>query len=128
MGVRFPPGGLHARLAQLVERRPYTTMVGGSSPSARTTKSMYEIEATVSGKVHNVGFRLFVERHACALWLVGFVQNEGVGMVKVVAQGPEEKLKKLINYLQKGPFLARVRDVAVAWREPTESFKEFSIL
>ena len=89
---------------------------------------MQEIEALVSGKVQNVGFREFTARHARSLWLHGCVENMGVGVVKVIAQGPEEKLKKLLDYLQKGPFLARVRDVSVAWREPTETFTEFSIL
>lgn len=89
---------------------------------------MHEIDVVVSGKVQGVGFREFVLRHAGALWLFGFVENRGVGELHVVAQGPEEKLKKLIEYLHKGPFLARVRDVTVVWQEPIEQFKEFSIV
>jgi acylphosphatase len=89
---------------------------------------MHEIEAIVSGKVQMVGFREFVLRHARSLWLQGFVENIGQGELKVVAQGPEEKLKRLIEYLHKGPFLAKVRDVVVVWREPTGHFTEFSIL
>ncbi|MCR4274671.1 MAG: acylphosphatase [Candidatus Campbellbacteria bacterium] len=89
---------------------------------------MNEIEAVVIGKVQNVGFREFVSRHANALWLQGFVQNQGVGELRVVAQGPEDKLERLIEHLHKGPFLAHVRDVQVLWREPTEQFTEFSIV
>lgn len=88
---------------------------------------MHEIEVLVLGKVQNVGFREFVRRHASALWLQGFVQNQGIGELKVVAQGPEDKLKRLIEHLHKGPFLAHVRDVRVEWREATEKFTEFSI-
>lgn len=88
---------------------------------------MHEIDAVVSGKVQGVGFREFVLRHAGALWLSGFVENRGVGELHVVAQGPEEKLKKLIEYLHKGPFLARVRDVTVAWREPAGQFSGFYV-
>ncbi|GMU73833.1 MAG: acylphosphatase [Candidatus Campbellbacteria bacterium] len=88
---------------------------------------MHEIEAVVSGKVQGVGFREFVLRHARALWLQGFVENRGVGEVRVVAQGPEAKLQKLLEYLRKGPFLARVRDVAVVWREPEGQFSGFSV-
>ncbi|QQR82197.1 acylphosphatase [Candidatus Campbellbacteria bacterium] len=88
---------------------------------------MHEIEVLVLGKVQNVGFREFVKRHASALWLQGFVQNQGVGELKVVAQGPEDKLKRLVEHLHKGPFLAHVRDVQVEWREATEKLTEFSI-
>ena len=89
---------------------------------------MHEIEVVVSGKVQNVGFREFVARHANALWLQGFVQNQGVGELKVVAQGPEDKLKRLIEHLHKGPFLAHVRGVQVVWRESTEKYTDFSIV
>lgn len=88
---------------------------------------MHEIDAVVSGKVQGVGFREFVVRHASALWLSGFVENRGQGELHVVAQGSEEKLKKLIEYLHKGPFLARVRDVSVDWKEPTGQFSGFSV-
>lgn len=88
---------------------------------------MQEIEAIVSGKVQGVGFREFTARHARALWLYGFVENRGVGELYVIAQGSEEKLKKLIQHLHKGPFLARVRDVSVVWREPVQQFSDFSV-
>ncbi len=89
---------------------------------------MQEIEGIVTGKVQNVGFREFVSRHARSLWLQGFVQNQGVGELKVVAQGSKENLEKLVQHLYKGPFLARVRDVQVVWREPTEKYTDFSIV
>lgn len=89
---------------------------------------MYEIEVVVSGKVQNVGFREFVRKHASALWLQGFVQNQGFGELKVVAQGPEDKLKRLVEHLHKGPFLAHVRDVHAEWREPVEKYTDFSIV
>jgi acylphosphatase len=89
---------------------------------------MYEIDAIVVGKVQGVGFRAFAKKHASALWLTGFAENKGQGELHIVVQGAEEKLKKFIGYLQKGPFLARVRNVEVEWREPKEHFKEFLIV
>ena len=89
---------------------------------------MHEIEVVVSGKVQNVGFREFVHKHANALWLQGFVQNQGFGELRVVAQGPEDKLKRLIEHLHKGPFLAHVRDAQVEWRELSKKYTDFSIV
>lgn len=89
---------------------------------------MDEIDVVVSGKVQGVGFREFVRKHASALWLAGYVENRGLGELHVVAQGPEEKLKKLLGHLRKGPFLSRVRDVAVVWQKPKEQLKEFLIV
>jgi len=88
---------------------------------------MHEIRCIVSGKVHGVGFRDFISKKARALWVNGFVENRGHGELVVVAQGDEGKLHKLIEHLHKGPFLARVRDVAVEWRDPEEEFSDFSI-
>jgi acylphosphatase len=88
---------------------------------------MKEIECIVTGKVQGVGYREFAASKARGLWLFGFVENTGQFAVRVVAQGPEDKLDRFLEHLHKGPFLARVRDVEVIWREPTESFKAFTV-
>jgi len=87
-----------------------------------------EIQCIISGKVRGVGYRDFALRHARALWLVGFAKNLPDFTVRIVAQGTEENLRKFIEHLRKGPFLARVRDVTIEWHEPKEFFKEFAIL
>lgn len=88
---------------------------------------MKEIECVVSGKVTGVMYRDFVQRKARAMWLTGTVENTK-GKVKIVVQGPEEKLQKFMMHLHKGPFGARVRDVSVSWSEPVESYKDFVIV
>ncbi len=88
---------------------------------------MFEVHCIVSGKVQGVGFRDFVAKKARALWCNGFVENKGPGAMVVVAQGEEGKLQRLIEHLHKGPFLARVRDVEIEWREPQTTFSDFSI-
>ena len=88
---------------------------------------MKEIECVVSGKVTGVMYRDFVQRKARSMWLTGTVENIK-GKVKIVAQGPEEKLQNFMVYLHKGPFGARVRDVSISWREPVESYKDFVIV
>jgi len=89
---------------------------------------MAEIEAIISGKVQGINFRSFVKRKADNLWLNGVVKNIPDFKVRVIAQGAEDKLEKLIEYLWKGPFGAKVSDVSVSWREPTEDFQGFRII
>lgn len=74
-----------------------------------------------------VMFRDFVQRKARALSLSGTVENLENRTVRVVAQGSEENLEKLIEYLHKGPFLARVMRVALEWEEPKEILQGFKI-
>jgi acylphosphatase len=65
-----------------------------------------QIVCTIRGKVQMVMFRDFVQRKARGLDLAGSVQNLENHTVKVVAQGNEENLEKLVVHLHKGPFLA----------------------
>jgi acylphosphatase len=89
---------------------------------------MKEFEAIISGKVQAVNFRNFVKQKADALWLAGTVENLPDFKVRVVAQGPEDKLEKFIGHLHKGPFNAKVLNVDVAWKEPSEEMRGFKII
>lgn len=73
-------------------------------------------------------YRDFVQRKARGLNISGTVENQEDGSVLVFAQGTEESLEKLLEYLHKGPFLARVANVKVEWHEPVEKFQGFKIL
>jgi acylphosphatase len=87
-----------------------------------------EIHCVVSGKVQGVLYRDFVRRHARHLALVGFVRNLPDFKVEIVAQGHAENLEKVLEYIHRGPFLARVSHVEVEWREPTAVFKSFEVV
>ena len=69
--------------------------------------------ATVHGSVQGVGFRVFVQRHANALALDGWVANRSDGSVEVVAEGPPADLDRLVARLREGPRGAAVRGVDV---------------
>ena len=86
-----------------------------------------QITCRITGKVQMVMYRDFVKRKARMLGLVGEVLNKDGGLVEVVAQGLEEDLKKFIEHLHKGPFLARVARVEVEWSEPERMFSNFKI-
>lgn len=88
-----------------------------------------EIDCIVRGKVQGVGYRLFVQKRAKELGLVGFVQNEQDGTVNVIAQGSEEKLEELLTHLKKGPYFSRVDEVVVEWSDILQDgLTEFEIL
>jgi len=89
---------------------------------------MKGVEAVVHGRVQRVMFRDFASRHACKLGLVGSVENLPDGTVRVVAEGKEEILEALLNFLRKGPLLAKVEKVDVVWREPSEAYTSFDIV
>jgi acylphosphatase len=88
-----------------------------------------EIFCIVSGKVHGVGFRAFVESIARERGVTGWVRNDrGKGTVELVFQGIPDVLKECIEDLQRGSVLSKVESVAVDWRTPREQYTDFQIL
>ncbi len=88
-----------------------------------------EIFCVVSGKVHGVGFRAFVESVARERGVTGWVRNDlSKGTVELVFQGIPDVLKECIEDLHIGSVLSRVESVAVDWRTPKEQFSDFKIL
>lgn len=85
------------------------------------------LEATVTGRVQGVGFRMFVLDRASALGLVGWVANEAGGRVRVVAEGSEERLLQLLGSLRDGPSGARVDGLSEGWAEATGEFDGFRV-
>jgi acylphosphatase len=64
---------------------------------------------------------------AQALGLAGFARNLGDGSVEVVARGPRLRLDQLLDYLHRGPSLARVTGVEIDWADHSEAPSPFSI-
>jgi len=85
-------------------------------------------EILIDGFVQMIGYRSFTSRHANSLRLKGYVRNLYSGEVEVVVEGDEDKIKKLIRYLRKGPYSARVDKVEVKWGKYQGKFNRFSIL
>ncbi|MEK7101124.1 MAG: acylphosphatase [Patescibacteria group bacterium] len=85
------------------------------------------IEARVSGRVQLVMYRDFATRKARGLRLVGEVQNLPDKTVRVVAEGPREKLTAYITKLNQGSLLSDVKGVDVSWLPATGAYTTFSI-
>lgn len=69
------------------------------------------IHAIIYGKVQGVFFRDNTRRRANELNIGGWVKNNSNGTVELKAQGEEEKIKLLIEWLQVGPARAEVEKV-----------------
>lgn len=63
----------------------------------------------VSGRVQGVGYRWFVEQHAQAIGLAGWVRNLDDGRVEVYAVGTVSQLDQLTARLHQGPPQSIVR-------------------
>ena len=73
-----------------------------------------------------VGFRYFVVEEAQRLDLAGWVSNGEDGeTVEVVAEGPEERLRELVQALRRGPHHAQVDDVELRWSDDLEGHQGF---
>lgn len=90
-------------------------------------KDVIEVEYRITGRVQMVMFRDFTMRKARGLGLVGYVTNNEDGSVTAVAQGEQEKLQKLLQFLKRGSFLSRVDDVIATEGLPRERYRKFTI-
>ncbi len=86
-----------------------------------------QFKAIVRGKVQGVYFRSSTVEEARALRLAGYARNLPDGSVEVVAAGPREDLERLVDFLHRGPSLARVTGVEIDWEDLSEAPHPFSI-
>jgi len=85
------------------------------------------LQAKVTGRVHGVFFRAYVESRAGDLNLTGYVRNLSSGGVEVRAEGERERLEKLVHYLEVGPPAARVSEVVTRWGKYRGLFHGFQV-
>lgn len=90
--------------------------------------SLASFHAMITGIVQGVYFRAFVEHHAQALGLTGYVRNvTHSGAVEVEAEGEKARLERLLEHLHQGPRAAKVDRVDVWWGIYTGRFPDFTI-
>jgi acylphosphatase len=86
------------------------------------------LHGLVRGRVQGVNFRAFVMHHAGAMNLNGWVRNlPGGRSVEVWAEGPRDRLEKLVELLRQGPRSARVEEVGVEWSDYVGDFTTFDV-
>ena len=85
------------------------------------------LNAIVRGRVQGVFFRAFVQTHANALGLTGYVRNLPSGEVEVRVEGDKRKLEELLQNLYMGPPSAKVENIEVSWGDYDGAFSCFSV-
>ena len=85
------------------------------------------MEAIVNGRVQMVIYRDFSQRKARGLALMGEVENLKDGTVRVIAEGPRDRLERYVAKLHKGPLLAHVEGVSATWLPAIGSYEKFLI-
>ncbi len=88
---------------------------------------MKRMRVFVSGGVQGVFFRAHTKQWALQLGLTGWAKNLEDGRVHIIAEGPETKLKQLLEKLREGPPGSRIDNIDVDWREAKEKFNTFFI-
>jgi len=83
--------------------------------------------AVVEGRVQGVGFRWSTRRAARDCGVVGRVSNLADGRVEVIAEGPEDAMKRFLGWLAEGPSAARVDRLVVDRRVPAHAYDSFEI-
>lgn len=91
------------------------------------TDSFVRLQAVVSGHVQGVSFRYYTRERAEELALTGWVKNLFSGEVEVVAEGPRAAVEQLLEFLQRGPSLAKVKQVQAQWAAASGEFKRFEV-
>ena len=86
------------------------------------------LEANITGRVQLVMFRDFAKRKAKKLGLNGLVKNLNDGSVSVIAEGEEEVLNEYIKLLNRGPILAKVKNIRIVWEEFSGQYNDFNII
>lgn len=84
------------------------------------------VRVTVRGTVQGVGFREATVARAGELGVLGWVRNEDDGAVVVQAEGPEEAVDALVEWLGEGPRGAEVAEVGVE-KTKVEGHEQFAI-
>jgi acylphosphatase len=86
-----------------------------------------KVKIIISGHVQGVMFRYYTKKTAISLGLKGYAKNLIDGNVKVIAEGDEEAIKKLIEFCKKGPEGADVSNIDVEYQEFKNEFDDFYI-
>ena len=79
------------------------------------------------GRVQGVNFRYYVYKRSTDLGLRGYVRNLHDGRVEILAQGVQEGVQKLVDYVRNSPGLSYVTKLDINWEEPSNGLSSFRI-
>ncbi len=85
------------------------------------------VKVKVKGRIQGVGYRANTHQKATQLGIKGYIRGTSGNEVEVVAEGNEDNLEKLIDFLKVGPDGTEIEAFDVNWIEPTGDFIRFAI-
>ena len=84
------------------------------------------VHVRIEGRVQGVGYRVWTERKATSLGLLGWVRNRRDGTVEAVFQGPGGTLEAMIKACRAGPPGAIVTGLETR-AEDSDPFNAFEV-
>ena len=81
-------------------------------------RELSRARVVVRGRVQGVAFRASTRQRARSLGLAGWVRNNADGTVEAVFEGPEERVRSMVEWCRRGPAGAQVDDVETTDEEP----------
>ncbi len=81
----------------------------------------------VSGRVQGVAFRWSTQEQARELGVAGWVRNLEDGRVEAWIQGPEDAVEGLLEWMSRGPIMARVDELDVRVRDAAPDLDDFEL-
>jgi acylphosphatase len=94
---------------------------------SKSDKDRARLRLIISGRVHGVYFRASAAAQAEKFGLTGFARNLPNHKVEIVAEGPIDALKSLVQWAHHGPPDARVDNLSEQWLPFLDEFDSFSI-
>ncbi len=87
---------------------------------------MKKVTLHISGNVQRVGYRAKVTSIANALGIKGFIQNLSDGRVKIIAQGEQSELDKLIQAINISNSLINVTNIEKEYSTFSDDYEGFN--
>ena len=115
----------HVRHSRRKDRCPIT--INSLLSRVPGTMTQRAVQAWVSGRVQEVGYRQTCRSVARSLDLVGWVRNLPDGRVELFAQGETPALDRLITWAWAGPSMAAVSGVESETVQPDATLTDFLI-
>jgi acylphosphatase len=81
----------------------------------------------VVGDVQGISFRYYTKQKAIILGIKGWVRNLTSGEVEAVFEGLEDRIKEMVEWCKKGPWLTKANNVRVEFGDYKGEFENFEI-
>ena len=79
----------------------------------------------ISGDVKGMIFKYYTKQKAISLGLKGWVKNLPTGEIEAIFEGLEDKIKEMIEWCKKGPWLIKANKIKVKFSDYKGEFESF---